>query len=109
MVHISKIMHVEPIFSDKMTKQELIHQLENNNLIFLSTLSSNESDSFLICSQSNEFPSSYDEFDRYCKFTVHDLELIDLHRCNLLVLNCYSTLSHKPRFDLAKKNLIPRL
>ena len=105
LVEIATILKTEPIFGQKFTKKEIIYQLETNNLIFLSTFSNNESDSFLICSQSFEAPSSYCEFEKYCKLTCQEFDLIDMHQCNLLILNCYSALNHKPRYDLAKKIL----
>ncbi len=102
---IAEILYTEPIFSNKMTKEEVINQLESSTVIFLSTFSTNESKSILICSETKEYPSSTDEIDKYCRLDENDLDLIDMSHCNLLVLNCYSTLYHKPRIELAKKFL----
>jgi hypothetical protein len=102
---VAEILYTEPIFSNKMTKEEVINQLESSNVIFLSTFSTNESKSILICSETKEYPSSIDEIDKYCRLDINDLDLIDMSHCNLLVLNCYSTLYHKPRIELAKKFL----
>lgn len=105
LVEIATVLKTEAIFGHKFTKKELFYQLETNSLIFLSTVSNNESDSYLICSQSSEVPSSYYEFEKYCKLTCQELDLIDMHQCNLLILNCYSALNNNPRYDLAKKIL----
>ena len=106
MKSIAQLLYTEPIFSSKMTKTELIKQLEASTVIFLSTYSSNESDSVLVCSESKEYPSSADELDKHCKLDQADLDLVDMHRCNLLVLNCYSSVYNKPRLNLAKKFLL---
>ena len=100
---LAELLYTEPIFSHKMTKHELINQLESSTVIFLSTFSTNETDSILICSETKEYPSSPDELDKYCRLDTHDLDLIDMHHCNLLILNCYSTIYNKPRLNLAKK------
>ena len=60
---LSEVAYTEPIFGAKMTKQELAYQLESNNLIFLTTFSSNEEEkeenSFLLCSNASiEYPSA---------------------------------------------------
>ena len=102
---VGKLLYVDPVFGNLMSKQELLNQLETSKLIFLSTVSSNEADSALICSETLEYPSSPNEIDKYCKLTSADLNLIDMSGCHLLVLNCYSTVGHVPRFKLAKKFL----
>lgn len=95
-----------PTFGSECTKKQLIDDLESSSLVFLSTLSSNQSDSVLVCAESIESPSSFsDEYKKYCLFDSTDLESIDMHKCALLVLNCYSSLNHKPRLKLAKKLL----
>jgi len=48
---ISQLMYINPIFSAKMTKQEVLNQMETSAVLFLSTLSTNESDSAMICSE----------------------------------------------------------
>lgn len=105
MKQISDLIYASPIFSDKMTKHELINQLETGTCIFLSTFSTNESDSMIICSESPEFPSSSNEFHKYCVLSVDDLNMLDMHRCKLLVLNCYSVFYNNPRYGLAQKFL----
>ena len=104
MKQVAKILNTEPIFSHQATKPELLAQLEISTVVFLSTFSTNESDSILICAETKEYPSSGSyEFDKYCKFTSNDLNSIEMFRCNLLILNCYSLIHNKPRIDLAKK------
>jgi hypothetical protein len=108
---LAELLYTEPIFSHKMTKQELAYQFETNNVIFLTTFSGNEqsdTNSFLVCSNVNiEYPSAIDstEWDKYSKLDLNDLDLIDMHQCDLIVLNCYSALTNKPRVNLAKKML----
>ncbi len=104
MKQVALALNTEPIFGHKATKPELFSQLETSTIVFLSTYSTNQSDSVLLCAETREYPSSSSyEFDKYCKFTSNDLNSIDLFRCNLLVLNCYSLLHNKCRVDLVKK------
>jgi hypothetical protein len=108
---LGELLYTEPIFSSKMTKQELAYQFETNNVIFLTTYSANEqndANSFLVCSNVNiEYPSATDssEYDKYSKLDLNDLDLVDMHQCDLIVLNCFSALTNKPRVNLAKKML----
>jgi len=102
---MGKLMHVNPIFSNKMTKQQVLNQLEMSTVLFMSTFSTNESDSALICSETPEYPNSIFEIDKYCKITSNDLNIIRMHQCSLLILNCYSVVHHRARIRLAKKFL----
>jgi hypothetical protein len=102
---VASLLYTEPIFSKKMTKQEVLSQLSTSTLIFISTFSTNDSNSTLICSPSHEYPSSSFEIDKYCKLDENDLNSIDMHRCSLLILNCYSFVFNQPKIGLAKKLL----
>ena len=108
---IGESLYTEPIFSTRMTKSELAYQLETNNVIFLTTYSTNEEredHSFLVCSNVNveQLSATHSsEYNKYTRLDLNDLERIDMHQCDLLVLNCYSTLTNKPRVNLAKKML----
>ncbi len=55
---IAKLLHAKPLFGANMTKKVLMDELETSKIIFLSTFSSNESDSSLICAETSEYPSS---------------------------------------------------
>lgn len=68
-------------------------------------MSSNESDSSLICAETSEYPSCVYEIDKYCKLKIPDLNLIHMDQCYLLILNCYSGVNHVPRIELARKFL----
>ena len=62
---VAKLLYTNPIYANKMTKQELINQLESSKVVFLSTISSNQSDTSLICSENQEYPSSRYEIGIY--------------------------------------------
>ncbi len=102
---ISQLMYINPIFSTRMTKQEVLNQMETSAVLFLSTLSTNESDSAMICSETPEYPNSIFEIDKYCKINSADLNTVRMHECKLLILNCFAIVHHRARFRLAKKLL----
>jgi len=102
---IGKILHANPVFSAQVTKQELLNQLESSKVLFLSIVSSNESSSSLICAETKEYPSCVYEVDKYCRLGTGDLNLISMENCHLLILNCYSSIGHVARLQLANKFL----
>lgn len=107
--HVGNLLfNTRPVFGAEFTKRRLLSELESSELVFLSTLSSNQSDSMLVCAESHETPSSFEAIGGYhthCLLDSVDLEFVDTHACALLVLDCYSSVNHKPRVDLAKKML----
>lgn len=55
---VAKLLHAKPIFAADMTKKVVMDEFEISKIIFLSTFSSNESDTSLICAETPEYPSS---------------------------------------------------
>lgn len=102
---ISKILKTKAIFASKATKVEMMYQFSSSSIIFVSTFSHNKSKSVLMCSESEEYPSSFDEFDKYCLLSCEDLDQINMNKCKLLILNCYSTMKNVPRLKLVYKFL----
>ena len=104
--NVAQILFTEPVFGDKMTKRGVMSALKSSSVLFLSTHSSNESNSRLVCSESREEPSSSVQTNDLCLLSSDDLNMVDAFKCKLVVLNCYSTIHHRPRFRFAKKLLL---
>ena len=103
--HIAALLNTEPVFGKRASKHELMYALETNHVVFVSTPSTNEPDAALMCAVSRDhYPSSMShEYDKYCTLDSGDLSQLDMSRCHLLVLDCYSTLGHVARLRLANK------
>lgn len=105
MTSISKQLKCNPLYAENATKIEFLTQLTRSTIIHITTYSSNDSNSYMVFSESSNFPHLIEETDKYCTITNDDLNSIYLEKCKLIVLSCYSILNHQPRYELAKKLL----